>query len=136
MVEIDSFSLVNNSRPTIPRKFRHIYISKCHNNPQNGRSGFGGNLYDRCVITVENNYINLCDVVVTIKYYYPNAKPDNELEDLEFFYQLTDLDCLRIEEEGSARDYLKMHFRIADKMEEDSEIPLRNRYAKKCKTRD
>ena len=136
MVDIDVISLDNHSRPEPPRRgFRHAFISRCHNNPQNGRAGFGGELYDRCLITVENGYGNPCDITVTLKYFYPNGKPDKDLDDLVIEYQLTDLDCLRIMEEGSTRDYLKMHFRISDKMEEEDDIPLRNRYAKIAKRR-
>lgn len=135
MVEIDLISLDNKSRPVPPRKFRHLFFSKCHNNAYNGRAGFGGDLYERCLIIVENSPENTCDIIVTLKYYYPNGKPDKDLDDLQFTYQLTDLDCLRIDEEGSTRDYMKMLFRISDKMGEDDDIPLRNRYAKQCKRR-
>ena len=135
MVEIDVISLDNKSRPEPPRKFRHLFISKCHNNAHNGRAGFGGELYERCLIIVNNNFINTRDITVTIKYFYPNGKPDKDLYDLEFYYQLTDLDCLRIMEEGSTRDYMKMLFRISDKMEEEDDIPLRKRYADIAKRR-
>lgn len=134
MIEIDEIALDNFSKPKIPDKFRHAFIVKCHNNQYNGRKEFKGTKYERCLVLVENpDPFNMCNVVVTITYFFPNGNLDSECYPLYMKYQLTDLDCLRIEEEHSSRQYLKMLFKIKKTLNINDEIPLRKRYAKKCK---